>query len=132
MWTVPFMFDVQKTFSECKDEGYGQTLVPAVDVYENSREFTVVARMPGVDPAKVSVNVENDILRIEGEIDIGRSDGDEIVFQENQASRYSRAFRIGRSLDSSQIEAQLKHGLLKVKIPKLEVARPRKVEVTVH
>jgi HSP20 family molecular chaperone IbpA len=132
MWTIPFVFDVQKSMLEGTYERQRQTMVPAVDVYENSREFTVVARMPGVAPEKLSVEVEGDSLRIEGEVDVGLAEGDAVVFEESQTTRYARSFRLGRDLDASHIEAQLKNGLLKVKVPKLEVARSRKVEVAVN
>jgi HSP20 family protein len=132
MFTVPFFFDVPKNFVESAHERVGQTLVPTVDVYENTKEFTVVAKMPGVSSEKLSVEVEGDTLRIEGEVESLATEGDTVVFEESQAARYVRAFRLGRNLDSSHIEASLKNGILRVKVPKLEIARPRKVEIAVH
>ncbi len=118
--------------TQCAHDQHGQTLVPAVDVYENSKEFVVFADMPGVPHDQLSVEVEGDTLNIEGKITLGHKEGDTCIYSETRATRFSRSFRMSRDLDVSQINAQLKNGVLKLKIPKVEGSRARKVEVVIN
>ncbi|SFP29222.1 Hsp20/alpha crystallin family protein [Pseudomonas borbori] len=108
-----------------------QTLLPRVDVFENKDGILLLADMPGVPKDKLELRVENDTLLIEGEIAPDTPENMEAVYAEVHLSRYRRAFSLSSELDTSRIDAQLRDGVLNLRIPKQAHAQPRKIEVKV-
>lgn len=108
-----------------------QTLLPRVDVFENKDGILLLADMPGVPKDKLELRVENDTLLIEGEIVPDTPENMEAVYAEVHLSRYRRAFSLSSELDTSRIDAQLRDGVLNLRIPKQAHAQPRKIEVKV-
>lgn len=108
-----------------------QTLLPRVDVFENKDGILLLADMPGVPKDKLELRVENDTLLIEGEIAPDTPENMEAVYAEVRLSRYRRAFSLSSELDTSRIDAQLRDGVLNLRIPKHAYAQPRKIEVKV-
>ncbi len=108
-----------------------QTLLPQVDVFENKDGILLIADMPGVPKDKLELRVENDTLLIEGEIAPDTPEGMEAVYAEVRLARYRRAFSLSAELDTSRIDAQLRDGVLNLRIPKHAYAQPRKIEVKV-
>lgn len=108
-----------------------QTLLPRVDVFENKDGILLVADMPGVPKDKLELRVENDTLLIEGEIAPDTPENMEAVYAEVRLSRYRRAFSLSSELDTSRIDAQLRDGVLNLRIPRHAHAQPRKIEVKV-
>lgn len=108
-----------------------QTLLPRVDVFENKDGILLLADMPGVPKDKLELRVENDTLLIEGEIVPDTPENMEAVYAEVRLSRYRRAFSLSSELDTSRIDAQLRDGVLNLRIPKHAHAQPRKIEVKV-
>lgn len=106
-------------------------LLPRVDVREDASGITLLADLPGVPKDKLELKVEGDLLQIEGEIAPETPENMEAVYAEVQVSRYRRAFTLSPELDSSRIEAQLRDGVLTLRIPKHEHAQPRRIEVKV-
>ena len=106
-------------------------LLPPVDIYEDETGFTLTADLPGVSKERLGVKVNGDNLLIEGEVAIPAPQGMELLYAEVLASSYRRSFTLSRELDASKIEANLKDGVLKLRIPKAEDARPRKIEIKV-
>ena len=86
--------------------------------------------MPGVDKEKVDVNVENDILTIEGRIDYSKYEGLQPVYTEYNIGHYVRAFQISSKLEQGKISAELKDGVMTLVLPKAEKAKPRKIKVS--
>lgn len=108
-----------------------QALLPRVDVFENKDGILLVADMPGVPKDKLELRVDNDTLVIEGEIAPDTPQDMEAVYAEVRLSRYRRAFSLSAELDTARIDAQLRDGVLKLRIPKHAYAQPRKIEVKV-
>ncbi|WP_332821421.1 Hsp20/alpha crystallin family protein [Pseudomonas sp.] len=108
-----------------------QTLLPRVDVFENKDGILLLADMPGVPKDKLELRVENDTLLIEGEIAPDTPENMEAVYAEVRLSRYRRAFSLSSELDTSRIDAQLRDGVLNLRIPKHAHAQPRKIKVKV-
>jgi len=87
--------------------------------------------VPGVPREQLELKVDGDTLVIEGEVPpLGGKDL-EPVYAELRMPRYRRAFTLSRELDAGRIEAALKDGVLKLRIPKTEKAQPRRVQVQV-
>ncbi|HKJ04527.1 MAG TPA: Hsp20/alpha crystallin family protein [Geopsychrobacteraceae bacterium] len=96
---------------------------PNVDIYETDDTLIVTADMPGVDEQGLQVEVERGILTLEG-----RTQGDE-----RRSTEYYRQFKLSERIDTEAGEAKLKDGVLTLRLPKLEAAKPKKIAVkTVH
>lgn len=106
-------------------------LLPPVDVIEDAEGITLYADLPGVPKDKVGVRVEADTLTIEGEISLLTTQGMEATHAEVQLPRYRRAFTLGAELNPEKVNAEFRQGILKLRIPKAEHAKPRKIEVQV-
>ncbi|HLA30336.1 MAG TPA: Hsp20/alpha crystallin family protein [Pseudomonas sp.] len=108
-----------------------QTLLPLVDVFEDKDGILLIADMPGVPKDKLELRVEHDTLLIEGEIAPDTPDKMEAVYAEVRLSRYRRAFSLSSELDTARIDAQLRDGVLTLRIPRHAYVQPRKIEVRV-
>jgi len=106
-------------------------LVPRVDVLEDATGITLLADLPGVKKEALDLKVEANSLTLEGTMAPELPEGMEPMYAEVRASRYRRAFTLSRELDTARIEASLKDGVLRLRIPKVEHAQPRRIEVKV-
>lgn len=107
-----------------------QAVVPAVDVFENAHGITLLADLPGVPKDALEVKVEGESLLIEGAVQTSTLDGLEPVYAEVRIPRYRRSFTLSRELDTGEINANFKDGVLSLHIPKKAHAQPRKIAVT--
>lgn len=106
-------------------------LLPRVDVFEDAAGITLFADMPGVPKDKLTLRVEGETLQIEGEVAPDSPENMEAIYAELRLPRYARTFTLSSELDTGQIDAQLRDGVLNLRIPKHERAQPKKVEVRV-
>ena len=100
-------------------------VAPAVDVLEDNGGITLLADMPGVSRDTLDIQLDGDSLTVEGRVELDLH----AVWAEVQVPRFRRAFTLSRELDSSRIEANLKDGVLSLRVPKLAHAQPRRIEV---
>jgi HSP20 family molecular chaperone IbpA len=107
-------------------------LRPPVDVLEDAGAITLLADLPGVPKDKLQVRVEGDQLTIEGEMALPLAPDLEPTHAEVSRSRYHRAFTLSKELDAERVSAELSHGVLRLRIPKMAHAQPRRVEVQVN
>jgi HSP20 family molecular chaperone IbpA len=107
------------------------TLMPPVDVIEDSTGITLRADLPGVSKDKLNLQVEADTLTIEGEVSFPMPEHMEASFAEISVPRFRRVFTLSKELDVTKVSAELKHGVLNLRIPKAEHAQPRRVEIKV-
>jgi HSP20 family protein len=107
------------------------TLRPPVNVFEDTDGITLEADMPGVSKDRLRLQADQDSLLIEGDIRFPMPDGMEALHADVRATRYSRSFALSRELDTENIEASLKDGVLSLRILKRSEVRPRKIEVRV-
>ncbi|SHH17900.1 Hsp20/alpha crystallin family protein [Pollutimonas bauzanensis] len=106
-------------------------LIPAVDVFEDGSGITLRADLPGVPKDKLSLQIKDDTLTIEGAISLGMPQGMEAVHAEISSARYERAFTLSKELDADKVTAQFEAGVLTLRIPKAEHAQPRRIEVQI-
>ena len=106
-------------------------LMPAVDVLEDENGITVKADLPGVSKDTLSVRVDGETLTIEGIVNLGEAQHLESVYAEVRLAQFRRSFALSRDLDTSRIDAAMKDGVLKLRVPKLEQAKPRRIQVKV-
>ena len=105
-------------------------VLPAVDVFEDAAGITLLADMPGVPKEQLELKVEDDALLIEGGVQPRTPEGLEAIFAELRAPCYRRTFTLSRELDTTRMEANLKNGVLTLRIPKQAHAQPRRIAVT--
>ena len=92
--------------------------VPTTDIYETEDALTLVMEMPGVDKQVVDVNVENDVLRVEGRIDFSKYEGLEPLYTEYNIGYFARSFTLSNKIDQQRISAQLDDGVLTLTLKK--------------
>jgi HSP20 family protein len=103
---------------------------PSVDIKENEKAFTLLADIPGVDPKDIEIAMEKGVLTIKGERQSENVDEDENYRRvERQSGTFYRRFTLPDTADADNIEARSEHGVLKITIPKQEVAVSRRIEV---
>lgn len=106
-----------------------RAVLPAVDVFEDASGITLLADMPGVPKDQLELKIEGDALLIEGGVQALTPQGLEAVYAEVRVPRYRRSFTLSRELDTARIEANLKDGVLTLRIPKQAHAQPRRIAV---
>jgi len=108
------------------------TFTPAVDVYQDKNNVVVETPLAGVDPEKVNIYVENDVLKIEGSSE-HKSEVDEKNYyrKEVRAGSFYRAVALPTEVKGDQAKATFENGMLKVIIPKAEAVKPKTIKVSV-
>ena len=103
---------------------------PAVDIKEDDRAFNLLADIPGVDPDEIEVTMDKGVLTIKGERQSEKKTEEENYKRvERQYGVFYRRFTLPDSADADAIEAHSEHGVLKITIPKQEVAQSRRISV---
>ena len=105
------------------------TPTPAVDIYEtNEREFVIKADLPEMKREEIRLTFDNNVLTLSGE---RRSEAVENVHRsERFQGSFSRSFTLPATVDGNRISAAYKDGVLTVRIPQREEAKPKQIEVT--
>ena len=109
----------------------GRFYVPAVDIWEDDDGLTVYADMPGVDPEKVSVELNADVLTVGGEVALSDYEGLAPVYTEYNVGHFQRRFSIPDSstYDRERIQARFREGVLEVMVPRSEASKPRRIAI---
>jgi HSP20 family protein len=107
----------------------GRYYVPYADIYETDESLSVVMEMPGVEKDKLTVGLENDVLRVDGRIDFSKYEGMEPVYTEYNVGHYTRSFTLSNKIDQEKISAQLEDGVLTLTLPKAKEAQPRRISI---
>ncbi len=107
----------------------GVVFTPSVDIFESEREITLLADMPGVTSDGVTIDVQNDELKVTGEVEPQRSENETYLLREYETGRFHRHFSLSDRIDQSKISASMKDGVLRLVLPKVEKAKPRRIEV---
>ena len=102
---------------------------PAADIFETDDALTVVMEIPGVEKKDLEVHLENDVLRIEGRIDVSKYEGLEPVYSEYNVGHFARSFSLSSQIDGKRIAATVENGVLTLNLPKVEESRPRRIPI---
>ena len=108
----------------------GRYYTPLTDIYETDNALTLVMEMAGVAKENVVVNLENDVLRVEGQIDFSKYKGMEPVYTEYNVGHYVRTFSLPSKIDREKITAELNDGVLTLTLPKVQEAQPRRISIS--
>lgn len=104
-------------------------LLPAVDIIEESNALKLVADMPGVTHETLKVELDNNVLSLEGEIALGMADGLSALHAEVRGQRFARRFNLSHEVDGDAITATIVNGVLTLTLPKKDSHRKRRIEV---
>ena len=104
-------------------------LRPPVDIYETGDGITLQADMPGVSKERLNLRVEGNNLLVEGSIGIAPQEQMTALYADVRSTVYRRSFALSNELETDKIDANLKDGLLTVRIPKRAELRARRIEV---
>lgn len=113
------------------DENFAEERVMSfpVDLSETSEEYTLKAFLPGLSAEEVNIEYNNNTLSINGEYKAEEDDKAEKLLNEFPAGRFGRSFELAEPIVVEKIEASMSNGVLTVRIPKAEEAKPRTIKI---
>lgn len=115
-----------------EDWALGGSWAPAVDIYEKDGNIVLKAELPGVDPKDVDVRVENNLLTLRGERKFDNEvKRDNYHRVERSYGAFSRSFTLPNVVDTGNIKAEYRDGVLHMTLPKREEAKPRQIQINV-
>lgn len=128
-WT-PFD-DMEKLFDDFKVASHGASFVPAIDVYQKGDSVMVESSITGIDPEKIDISIENDVLTIKGQAE-KKSEVDEKNYyrKEIRSGNFFRSVNLPCAVKGDKASAVYEDGILKISVPKAEEAKPKKIKIT--
>ena len=107
----------------------GVVFTPDVDIFEDERQITLLADMPGVASDGITIDLNDNVLSIAGEVEPFETASESDVLIEFEIGRYYRQFTLSDVIDQGKIEARHEDGVLRLTLPKAEKAVPRRIAV---
>ena len=127
---------VNRLFESALQSWPGQSSVtsgwaPPADIHETNNELVVTVDLPGIDPKKIDVWVENNVLTIRGERQFEEQKVEKEKFHrvERSYGAFARFFTLSTAVDADKIRADYKDGVLSIALPKAESARPKRIQI---
>ncbi|MFO0677577.1 MAG: Hsp20/alpha crystallin family protein [Polyangiaceae bacterium] len=117
--------EIQKTPAEALANV--PVVAPRVDVFENADEVLVLADVPGIDKESLVVRLENETLHVEAKARVEKTSG--ALYREFREVSYERSFRVPLGIDTAAIDAELSHGVVRIRLPKTEQRKPKQIKV---
>jgi len=106
-------------------------ITPAADIFEIAHGAVLLVDLPGCDEASVDLRVEDGVLTVTGHGTPETVADHELTYCEYHSGNYERAFSVSELIDTEKIEATVKDGVLRLALPKVEAAKPKKVQIKV-
>jgi HSP20 family protein len=127
----PFTRDFDRIVRRAFGTGFGPATTTALPMDTVRRDGELVLRfdVPGVDPEKIDVTVDRGVLTVSATREETRTEGESPVVRERRFGSFRRSIRLAENLDADAIEASNNDGVLEIRIPVREEAKPRKIEV---
>jgi HSP20 family protein len=105
------------------------TLKPDYRISETPEAWTLVAHLPGVTKEGLEVTAENGVVSVRGRRQWQQPEGWTALHRESYDSSYALNLRHDHTVDADRIQAELKNGVLRLSLPKVEAVKPRKINV---
>lgn len=105
-------------------------ITPKADIFAIEDGVSVIVDLPGVDENGLKVQIENNVLTIEGEV--AQTDDRNYLRREFEPCNFFRQFEITDSIAKDQIQAKLKNGVLRLELPQAEELKPRSIDVKIN
>ena len=119
----------QEVSSPTEQTKSGLVFTPDVDIFETETQITVLADMPGVTTQGLMIDLRDNTLTLQGDAPQQGGDHEHFIVSEYGTGRFYRQFTLSEVIDQSGISASLKNGVLRLDLPKVAKATPRKIEV---
>jgi len=119
----------QEVTSPAEQTTPGLVFTPAVDIFETEKEITLVADMPGVKADDLTIDLRDNTLTLTADVVPDDDSNEENILKEYQTGRYYRQFTLGELINQENIDAKLNNGVLRLTLPKVEKATPKKITV---
>jgi HSP20 family protein len=119
----------QEVSTQAEQTRPGLVFTPSVDIFETEKELVLLADMPGVRADDLNIDLRDDTLTLMGDVQPYRNTDEGEIFIEYEVGKYYRQFSLSEIIDQTKIDAQLKDGVLRLTLPKVEKATPRKIAV---
>jgi len=107
----------------------GLVFTPAVDIFETEKEITLLADMPGVKADDLTIDLRDNTLTLSADIAPVDNRDEQEILVEYESGRYYRQFTVGELINQETIDAKLNDGILRLTLPKVEKATPKKIAV---
>lgn len=114
---------------EIEETKKGIFYVPAVDIFETKEALFIVADMPGVSSEGVDIDLKDNQLTLNGKVKSYYKEDEVSLYAEYGIGDYVRQFSLSNDINQEKISAEMKDGVLKLVLPKIEKAKPRRIEV---
>ncbi len=119
----------QEVSSPAEQTKPGLVFTPSVDIFENDKELVLLADMPGVQAGSLNIDLRDNTLTLDGEVEPFEGKNEEDVLIEYEVGKYYRQFSLSEMIDQEKIDAQMRNGVLRLTLPKIEKAAPRTITV---
>lgn len=126
--------EVNRLFSRVgsSDIGDRQAWSPSIDVIETDDAVKLKAELPGMDPKDINIEVQDNVLTVSGERRFEEEVKEDKYYRiERRYGSFSRSISMPQTIDENGIQANYDNGLLEIVVPKTEIARPKKIQVSV-
>lgn len=107
----------------------GRTYVPDVDILEKPDELLLLADVPGARADGIDISYERGLLTIHARVESRQKEDTNFILREYGVGDFVRSFQVGEGIDGGRIQAEYRHGVLTLHLPKLEAAKQRKIKV---
>ena len=108
----------------------GLVFTPKVDIFETENEITLLADVPGVAKDDIQIDLNNELLTLTADVKPWEVANESDVMVEFEIGKYNRQFILSEVIDQSRIDAKQEEGVLRLKLPKADKAKPRRITVT--
>jgi HSP20 family protein len=117
-------------FTGSPDDVFGGHWVPAVDIYEADQELVVKADLPGLELKDIDLQIQENVLSLRGEKKAEKEIKEERYHRiERSHGSFQRSFTLPNIVDQEKAKAKFKDGVLEIRIPKIEKAKPKQIPV---
>ena len=116
-------------FARLTRQAFGQSTVMPLDGVRRDGDVLLRFDVPGIDPDSIEVTVDRGVLTVSVKRQEERAENDKFFVRERSMGSFSRRLYLPKNLNADGVEASYRNGVLEVRIPVLEQAKPRKVEV---
>jgi HSP20 family protein len=119
----------QEVASSAEQTTPGLVFTPAVDIFETEKAITLLADIPGVKADDLTIDLRDNTLTLLADIAPDDDSNEENILLEYETGRYYRQFTLGELINQENIDAKLNDGVLRLTLPKVEKATPKKITV---
>jgi HSP20 family protein len=127
--TVPTPVEQQQKEAPAQENTRAEEsyVLPPVDIYEDDQGLMILVDFPGVEPGSLDVRIDRGVLTIQGRAkQLAKADP---IYREFELTGFFRQFRLPDEIDEEHVEAELRHGVLRLRLRRSERAQPRRIDV---